>query len=223
MSAEKNEQLNPQEVLTRFEDYVNKNRNILTAIVGGLVLIVGGYFGFKYLYLQPKETEAQEQMFYAQKYLEKDSLNLALNGDKNYPGFKKIVEDYKWTKAANLANYYCGTILLKQGKFDESITYLKSFDGHSTPFQAVAYGAMGDAYSELNKADEAVEYYKKAAYTSENEITTPMYLERAALYLKVNKKNEEAIKLFNELKNKYPNSNEGRNADKYIYSLQASN
>src|SRR5687768_17236658 len=78
------------EAFSRFEEYINRNKNIITAVVGGLVLVIGGYFAFKYLYLQPKEEEAQKQIFFAQRYLERDSLALALNGDKNYPGFLKI-------------------------------------------------------------------------------------------------------------------------------------
>jgi tetratricopeptide (TPR) repeat protein len=208
-----------QEVLNRFEAYINKNKNTITAIFGALILVVGGYLGFKYLYLQPKEKEAQEQMFFAQKYLEIDSLNLALNGDKNYPGFLGIIDNYKWTKAANLSHYYAGTIYLRQGKFEEAIDHLKSFDGKGTPLESMALGCIGDAYTELDKMEEGVSYYKKAAYTAENELSTPFFLKKAALCLERLNKNEEAIKLFEELKNKYPNSNEGREADKYIYRL----
>lgn len=208
-----------QEVLNRFEAYINKNKNTITAIFGAFILVVGGYLGFKYLYLQPKEKEAQEQMFFAQKYLEIDSLNLALNGDKNYPGFLGIIDNYKWTKAANLSHYYAGTIYLRQGKFEEAIDHLKSFDGKGTPLESMALGCIGDAYTELDKMEEGVSYYKKAAYTAENELSTPFFLKKAALCLERLNKNEEAIKLFEELKNKYPNSNEGREADKYIYRL----
>lgn len=208
-----------QEVLNRFEEFINKNKNTITAIFGGLVLIVGGYLGFKYLYLQPKENEAQEQMFYAQKYLERDSLNLALNGDNNYPGFLGIIDNYKWTKAANLSHYYVGTIYLRQGKFEEAIDYLKSFDGEGTPLESMALGCIGDAYTELGKMEEGVSYYKKAAYTAENELSTPFFLKKAALCLESLNKKEEAIKLFEDIKSKYPNSNEGREADKYIYRL----
>ncbi len=218
MSTEKNT-FEGQEVLNKFEDFINKNKNIITTVFGGLVLIIGGYLGFKYLYLGPKEKEAQEQMFFAQKYLERDSLNLALNGDNNYPGFLGIIDNYKWTKAANLSHYYAGVIYLNQGKFEDAISQLKSFDGKGTPVESMALGCIGDAYTELGKMEEGLSYYKKAAYTSENELTTPFFLKKAALCLEKLNKNDEAIKIFEELRNKYPNTNEGREADKYIYSL----
>jgi hypothetical protein len=38
-----------------------------------------------------------------------------------------IAEDFGSTKAGNLANFYAGTALMKQGKFDEAIEYLSDF------------------------------------------------------------------------------------------------
>lgn len=211
------------EAFSRFEEYINRNKNIITAIVGGLVLVIGGYFAFKYLYLQPKEEEAQKQIFFAQRYLERDSLALALNGDKNYPGFLKIIDDYKWTKAANLSHYYAGSIYLRQGKFDEAISHLKDFNGKKTAVQAMAYGLLGDAYTEKNDFSEGVDYYKKAAYTAENEATTPFFLNKAAMALEHEKKNDDARKLYEEIKTKYPNSAEGRDAEKALYRVGATN
>jgi len=52
-----------------------------------VVLIVLGFFGFRRFYLEPKEKEAQAQMFMAEKYFEMDSINKALNGDGNYKVF----------------------------------------------------------------------------------------------------------------------------------------
>jgi TolA-binding protein len=67
--------------------------------------------------------------------------------------------------------------------------------------------------------EDGLSYYKKAAYTAENEITSPFFLKKAALCLEKLNKTEEALKLLEELRNKYPNSAEGREADKYIYRL----
>lgn len=202
--------------LTRFEMWIDNNKNLLSYIVGGLFIIVVGYLGFTKLYLGPKETEAQNQMFVAQKYFEKDSLNLALNGDINYPGFLKIIDDYKWTKAANLAHYYAGVIYLKQGKFEDAIKQLKKFNSKDKMVSGASLGLTGDAYSELNQMDKAVEYYKKAAYNNENELVTPYYLKKAGMALEYQKKYDEAKKLYQEIQTKYPNTAEGRDIDKYI-------
>lgn len=207
--------------LTRFEAWIDDNKKLLSYIVGGLFVVVVGYLGFKKLYMEPKETEAQNQMFVAQKYFEKDSLNLALNGDKNYPGFLKIIDDYGMTKAANLAHYYTGIIYLKQGKFQDAIDQLKKFSGKDKIVSGMALGAIGDAYSELNQMDKAVEYYKKAAYNNENDLTTPLFLKKAGMALEFQKKYEDAKKIYLELQSKYPNSTEGRDMDKYITRVES--
>ena len=45
--------------------------------------------------------------------------------------------------------------------YNKAIEYLKDFSSDAKQVQAVAYGSIGDAYSELKKNDEAIEYYKK--------------------------------------------------------------
>ncbi len=55
-------------------------------------------------------------MFMAEKYFAEDSLNLALNGDGNYSGFLQIIDDYKWSEAANLSHYYAGVIFFAPGE-----------------------------------------------------------------------------------------------------------
>jgi len=214
--------LETPEAFSRLEEYVNRNKNIITAVVGGLVLLISGYFAFKYLYLEPKEIEGQKQIFVAQRNMESGQLEKALNGDNNYPGFLRIIDEYKWTKAANLSHYYAGSIYLQQGKFDDAISHLKDFDGKKTAVQAMAFGLIGDAYTEKGNFDEGIDHYKKAAYTVENEATTPFFLKKAALALEHEKKNDEALKLYKEIKSKYPNSAESRDAEKAVFRLEAS-
>ena len=59
-------------------------------------------------YLEPLEQEAHADMYMAEIYFEKDSFNLALNGDGQYLGFLDIVDEYSLASAGNLANYYAG-------------------------------------------------------------------------------------------------------------------
>lgn len=147
----KDQNIKLEDRLNNFEHWVNENKSLLTYVVGGLFAIVAAYLGFTKLYLEPKSTEATEQMFMAEKYFGQDSLDRALNGDGNYLGFIQIMEDYKWTPAANLSHYYAGIIYLKQGKFEEAIDHLKDFDGKDKLVTNMSLGALGDAYSELDK------------------------------------------------------------------------
>ena len=55
---------------------------------------------------------------------------------------------------------------------------------------------------------------------SENELTTPVYMLKAAAILESMNKYNDALDIYNELKKKFPNSTEGRNIDKYIARAQ---
>jgi tetratricopeptide (TPR) repeat protein len=208
-----------ESALTRTEHFIEKNQKILTIVVGAVVLVVGGYLAFKALYVQPREKDALEQMFMAELYFEKDSFNLAVNGDGNYLGFLDIIDDYGSTKAANLANYYIGVSYLHLGQYQDAIDYLNKFETDDLLLAPVAAGAKGDAYVELNEADKALSQYKKA-YGYANEFTTPIYLMKAGKLLESEGKYEEALQAYREIKQKYPESNEGRTIDKYIARVE---
>ncbi|MHB1922957.1 MAG: hypothetical protein ACYCOO_12055, partial [Chitinophagaceae bacterium] len=72
-----------QESVNKVEIFYEKNSNVIHLIGLAIVLLVGGYFGYRYLYLAPREKKAQGMVFKAQQYLALDSFNTALNGDGN--------------------------------------------------------------------------------------------------------------------------------------------
>jgi len=192
---------------------------LLTAIIVVLVLIAG-WIGYKNYIVAPKEEQAQNAMWKAEQYFRHDSLKLALNGDKFNRGFVYIINNYGSTKEGNLAKYYAGVCYLRTGDFNKAVSYLKDFSTSAKQIQMMADGALGDAYSELNKNDDAVNAYKKAANEFPDDVTmSSEYLFRAALKLETLGKNSEALALYKELKEKYPNTERGFAADKYIYRL----
>lgn len=210
-----------EEALSKSEKFIEKNQKILTIVIGSAVVIVLGVFAFQKLYVAPREKAAQGQMFVAQKYFEQDSLNKALNGDANYPGFLDIIDDYSMTKSANLANYYAGIIYLKQGKFEDAITYLKKFDSDDEFVGPMATGGIGDAYLELGDKDKAVEFYLKASTQQANDLTTPLYLMRAAFVYEELGKFDKAVELYEKIQKEHMKSTEARDIDKYIELAKA--
>ncbi len=170
-------EISPVDKWKHFQDNYGKKAGIGLALI--LILILG-YFGYKQFVLEPKEKASAGAMFRAEDYYRMDSINLALNGDKVNAGFIKIISRYSGTKAADLASFYAGSCYLKLGDFNNAVKYLKDFKTSASQVQAKAYGLLGDAYSELNKKDLAVEQYKKAGtYFEEDEIISPEYLFRA--------------------------------------------
>jgi tetratricopeptide (TPR) repeat protein len=215
--------LENQEVLAEkiegAENWIEQHPKLVFGVVGAILLVVAGYFGFQY-YKDTQNTEAQKEMFQAVHYFEADSLNLALNGDGNNLGFVDIIEDYSFTDAANLANYYAGVCYLKQGKFETAILYLEDFSSKDLLVQPRAYSLLGDANMELQKYEEAAKYYHKASSYQPNKFFTPAYLMKEALaYEKLNQ-NDKAIEAYDRIINEFFDSSEFQNARKYKARLQ---
>ncbi len=208
-----------ENALTRSEQFIEDNQKILTIIVTVAVVIVAGYLSFTKLYILPKENTAQEQMFMAENYFEKDSFNLAINGDGNYLGFLDIIDEYGITKSANLAKYYTGISYLHLGQYEEAIDYLNAFETEDLLLAPITVGAKGDAYVELGENDKALAAYKKA-YAFENELTTSIYLMKAGKLLETDGKLTEALQLYEKVKNEYSESTEGASIDKYIARVE---
>jgi tetratricopeptide (TPR) repeat protein len=200
---------------------VEKNKKTLSLVTGAILLLVGGYFAYTKLIVGPQDKEAQTQMFMAEKYFEKDSLKKAVDGDGNFLGFKQIVENYGQTKSANLAHYYLGICNLKLGKYEQAVEELEKFSSDENVIMPIAQGALGDAYSELNQPEKAVSHYLKASSKAENKFISPVYLMKAGLTYEALNKYADAAEVYSQIKRDYSDTNEGRDADKYIARAKA--
>jgi tetratricopeptide (TPR) repeat protein len=214
---------NPEVIAERLEGaehWIEQHPKIVFGILGAIILVVGGYFGFRY-WIGTQEAQAQKDMFQAIRYFESDSLNLAVNGDGNNLGFLQIIDDYRFTQASKLANFYVGAIYLKQGKFKPAILYLEDFSSTDLLVQARAYSLIGDAHMELKEYDDAAKFYMKAADYKANKFFSPTYLMKAALaYEKLNQ-NDKAKEAYQQIIDQYWNSSEYQNARKYKARLES--
>lgn len=207
-----------QQSVDRAQDFYSKNKNIILVALVAVVVVIGGFIGYNRFFKEPNEKKAQEAIFAAQNYLAVDSFRLALSGDGNTYGFLQVIDKYGGTKAGNLARYSAGVCYVKLGDYQKGIEQLKAFSSDDLVLQPLANGLIGDAYMELNKADDAVSYYKKAG-AADNELISPIYLLRAGLALEKANKPQDAIAVYKEIRQKYPQTNEGREMDKYLARL----
>jgi tetratricopeptide (TPR) repeat protein len=204
-----------------FLNFVKKNQKNLTTFLVVVVVGIGGYLGYTEVYLKPQENKAADAMFAAEKYFLLDSSNLVLNGDGKNKGVLYVIKEFGGTKQANLAKFYAGISYFRLDNFNKSIEYLKDFSTNAKQVQTIAYGTIGDAYAELKNNDEALNYYQKAGtHFPEDEGLSAEYLYRAAQILEVTGKNDDAIAIYKDIKVKYPKTEKGITADKFIYRLK---
>lgn len=208
-------------VVAKARDFWSRNSKLILGVGGALLVLVIGYFVYRNFFQKPKEEKAIAALYKAEEYFRMDSSNLALNGDGQYSGLLKIMSQYSGTEAANLASFYAGATYVKLKDYANAIKYLNKFSTDSKPVQQRAYLLLGDAYAEQGNAKEALaEYKKSASHFPEEETAASEALFRAAyLSARVLNDNDEAIKLFTELKQKFAKTVRGQEADLYLAQM----
>lgn len=213
------------ETASKSEKWIEKNSKPLFYILVALVVVFLGYMGYNKYIVEPKQQEASNELAFPRKYFDEaatagsgiDSLlSLGLEGADGKYGFIDIAEIYSATDAGNLANYYAGVSYLQMKKYDKAIEYLNQFDSDDEMLGPIALGAIGDAFSDINQPEDALEYYEKAANKKDNEFTSPLYLFKAGQVAMDVKKFKKAESFFTKIKDKYSKSEQGRDIEKFI-------
>lgn len=219
MAEQKNqrEHLNVEDALTQSEAFLLKHKNAIIGGVIAVIIIVAGFIMYKHLYAEPREEKAQAALFKGQTYFEQDAFEQALNGDSiGYAGFLKVANEYSGTKAANLAKAYAGICYAQMEKYEEAIKQLSDFDADDQMVAPAILGATGNCYAEVGQLDKAASTLLKAADNADNSTLSPIFLMQAGEILVKQGKFDDAISAYTKIKDKYFQSYQAMDIDKYI-------
>ena len=184
-----------------------------------LIIAGAGFFLWhKYGYM-PQKAEAQEQMYPAEANFRSGEYELALNGDGNVLGFAQIIEDYGH-KAGEAVYFYAGVCELQLGNYSEALGYLTSYRGKDKILLARATACIGDAYTGLEDYAKAAAYFEKAAAIADNMFAAGYLLKAGVTYEELGQK-DKALTAYKTIKDKYPQSMQGYDIDKYISRIEA--
>ena len=214
---------NNQKAAPAEEQQVNKTEAFFEkykkAIIGGVVAIVAVIVCailVNNYYLEPRANEASTELAKSQELFD------AQQFDKALTGFQKVANEYGSTDAGNLAQLYIGLCQANLGKWQEAVNALESFSSKGDQMiSPAAEGALGNAYANLKQLDKAVEHLTKAAKAADNNSLSPTFLIQAGEILESQGKKDEALKLYQEVKEKYFNSMQYQTIDKYIERASA--
>lgn len=192
----------------RVADYYVANKSQILAITIAVVVLIGGFFGYKY-YSSAQEDQAQELLAIAETAYNNGNYEEAIYGNDfelTY-GFDQIAEEFPWTNAGNLANYYAAVSSFELGDVDNALMYMEEFN---VPEGILGVGPL-TFHAKLYLAKEnytaAAEKFIQAAEWNENEVTTPSNLyEAAEAYYKA-ENYDRASELVNRVIEEYPESN----------------
>ncbi|HBJ77234.1 MAG TPA: hypothetical protein DDY68_05570 [Porphyromonadaceae bacterium] len=219
MEEEKKDSMmeNAEIVASKLELFVERNKEKIAYTVGAIVLVVLLCFLAKQYYFVPREKEAQVALFQAEFYFDSDSTELALHGDgKNCIGFEGVIDEYSFTKSANLAKVYAGLCYKKMGEYDKAIELLKSFNASDPLVAPSALGSIGDCYVELGEIEKSIPYFEKAAKKANNNLVSPLFLKKAGIACESLGNYKKATKYYTLIKEKYYTAQEATDIDKYI-------
>lgn len=210
-----------EHALTRSEQFIEDNQKLLTYVLGGLILILLLIIGGNRYYLKPLNEKAAADMFYAERYFEIDSFNLALNGYGTYPGFLNVIEDYGITKSAKVARYYAGVCYHQLGDHEAAIEHLNKFKTDDLLVGAAKFSTLGDAYVELGDYDKAVSSYQSGIVKYENNFSSPIMLKKLGIVFEEMGELDQALETYQAIESGFPESTEGREIKKYIGRVES--
>ena len=220
--AQKNDPLlNVEQRWDRVQNYLDDNKKMISVLSIALTLLIGGFVTFKYWYIPSQEQDAEMAMRTAQRYFADDSVNKAIKGDGANLGFQDIADQYGWTPAGHLANYYLGLSYYYKRDYQQAIDNLEKFNAHDVLVSANAAGVEGDAYMQLNNTDKAIEYYMEAVKRSDNDYTAPTFMKKAAQAYETKGDYANALTIYQNILTKYYNFAEANDIDKYIARAEA--
>ncbi|MBO72470.1 MAG: hypothetical protein CMD35_02525 [Flavobacteriales bacterium] len=195
--AENNKDSNSEKKQESLEDSIGKtevlleeNKDLISKVLIGIVVLIGGYFLYNNWVAEPAEKEGYDAIWPAQQSFEQDSLEKAIEL------FSEVAEDHSGTKAGNLANLYSGLALLKKSQFDDALVSFENFDASGKLFPGLKLGLIGDCHSEMGNIEEAVANYKKSAKLLDSKSVSPYYLKKAGILLEQNDEVEAAIEVY---------------------------
>lgn len=210
-----------EQALTRSERFIEDNQKGLTYLLGGLIVVLLIVIGGNRFYLKPLNEKAAADMYYAERFFENDSFNLALNGYGTYPGFLNVIDDYGMSRSAKISKYYAGVCYHQLGDQENAISFLNKFKTDDLLVGAAKYSTLGDAHVELADYDKAVSAYKTGIDKYTNTFSSPIMLKKLGLVYEEMDKLDLALETYETIASLYPETPEGREIKKYMGRVES--
>ena len=218
--APKQEQKGLEEALSKSEQFFENNKKTIFSCLIALIVIIAGGVLYNAKVAQPRKIRAYEAIFPGESYFINGDYSTALNGDAyGFEGFEQLSRQYKGNKAGKLATLYAGLCYAQLDSMDVAKEYLAKFDGSDQMVSPSALAALANCYAQTGDLSKAASTFEKAAQKADNGLLSPNFYFQAGLIYESLDKPAQALKLYQMIKTKYPQSMESQEIDKYIARL----
>lgn len=206
MSKKNDTPIAPDEALGKAEMFVLKYKKTFIAVIL-IIILVAALKAFGVFDSKSEESNAgnQEMLYGEYKTFDAD-FEAALNGDDFNMGLLEVIENYEGTSAENKACLYAGINYARQGQYEDAIEYLSKYSGNDNIIAPKVKQTLGNCYSHVGDYDKAISLVLEAATMADNIAVTPACWRDAAAMYEAQGEIEEAMELYNKIKDEYPNS-----------------
>lgn len=200
-----------------YREALKHNKKIRMAVfaVGGIAVLLIGYFAYKAFIYNPENEKSKDSWYIALNYAIADSVDLAI--DEAQRGVKK----YDGKIGGEINQYILARVLMEKGEFKKALKELEGVKLNDTFLSMSVISLQGDCNSELGDYKKAKDFYLKAAKSSINDFSTPMNLFKAAMVSEKLGQKKEAFDLYTRIKDEYPDYGNQKAIEKYISRTQS--
>lgn len=204
------EDISGEQIKHQFKN--NKTLKYITLVVGGLLIIVLGYFLYRQFVTIPNGEKSKESYIVGLNYAASDSTEMAIDE------LTSVVKKNDGYIGGEVAQFVLARQLMNKGEFEAALKELDGVDVNDTYVKSMAIGLKGDCESELGNYAKAANLYLEAADADENDFTTPMYLFKSAQCAETKEVNnfEKSFELYTRIKDDFPSFAGQKSIDKYI-------
>ena len=206
------EDISGQQIKDQFKK--NKRLRIIAFSVGGVLLLVLGYFIWYQMFFLPANEKSKDSYWEGLNYAKKDSTEVAVEE------FKAAVRKYDGKVGGEVAQFLYARQLMSQGEFKKAFNELEEVDLEDSYVSVLCVGLKADCQSEMEKYSEASKMYLEAANMIDNDFTTPMYLDKAAGCAVELKDFKKAKKYYKRIIADYPQYATQKDIERYYASVK---
>jgi len=188
----------------------NNKLRLITIVVGGVIVIVLGYFAYLQFMWKPDNDKSKDSYWAGLNYATADSTDLAIDE------LEAQVKKFDGKVGGEVAQFVLARQYMAKGKFKDALKELENVDLSDAYVSVMAKGLRADCHSEMKAYEKAANLYLEAADDSDNEFTTPMYLMKAGLCAEEIKDFTMATECYERIRDNYSSFASQKAIDKYV-------
>ena len=221
-----------RESLEHGAEAVISHQRVISLVILAAVVVAAGVLGWRF-YTERQTVKASVALDDAMKVF---TARIRAPGEPAEPGevtyvdtknkfedaarkFSDIAKSYPRTEPGRLAVYYAALSLENLGRFNQAQEYLQKIaDSSDAELAALARFQLAQVLGKTGKTDEAIKLYRQLADKPTALVPKPLVqLQLAAGLSRTNP--QEAVKLFNQIKKDYPESQISEEADRGLEAI----